>query len=125
MRRVLVVEDDVQVSMLLRTWLTELGHEVIGPVHKLEDALDLAALGDLDAVFLDFSLGGKNAEAVVDLLRSRRVPFALVTGYGTDGLPPTYKGMLVLAKPFDFTSVERTAKELLSGAGPPPTNGEE
>lgn len=98
--RVLVVEDEALVSMLVEAYLDELGCEVVGVAPRLEDALEKARTLALDAAVLDVNLAGRLSYPVAELLRSRGVPFVFATGYGMAGLPEALRGMPVLAKPF-------------------------
>lgn len=79
----LVVEDEVLLSMELEAALRELGYEVVGPARDLSEALMLAASEkDLFAAVLDVNLGGRERSfPVADLLQTRDVPYIFVTGY--------------------------------------------
>ena len=57
-RRVLVVEDEVMIAMLLEDMLADLGHEVVGPATRLEDGLELASSAEFDLAVLDVNLKG-------------------------------------------------------------------
>jgi DNA-binding response OmpR family regulator len=100
-RRVLVVEDELMIAMLVEDMLTELGCVAVGPAHALDVALDLARteLG-LDAALLDVNLGGQPVYAVADALREKGVPAIFSTGYGDAGLRDIDRGAQVLQKPF-------------------------
>ncbi|HXQ14917.1 MAG TPA: response regulator [Caulobacteraceae bacterium] len=100
-RRVLVVEDEMMIAMLVEDMLAELGCVAVGPAHALEAALDLARteLG-LDAALLDVNLGGQPVYAVADALREKGVPAIFSTGYGDAGLRDIDRGAQVLQKPF-------------------------
>jgi DNA-binding NarL/FixJ family response regulator len=56
--RVLVVEDEMMVSMLIEDMLGELGCEVVGPASRLDEAMLLAKEAELDCAVLDVNLGG-------------------------------------------------------------------
>src|ERR1700758_4716288 len=100
-RRVLVVEDEMMIAMLVEDMLSELGCAVVGPAHALDDALALAlAETGLDAALLDVNLGGQPVFAVADALREKGVPAIFSTGYGDASLRPTDRGAPVLQKPF-------------------------
>jgi CheY-like chemotaxis protein len=81
-RRVLVVEDEPIVGMLLEDMLLDLGVEVVGPAATLAEALALAEREDLAAALLDVNLGGERSYPVADALARRGVPFLFLTGYG-------------------------------------------
>ncbi|MEJ0064435.1 MAG: response regulator [Caulobacteraceae bacterium] len=100
-RRILVVEDEMMIAMLVEDMLAELGCSVVGPAHALDVALDLARTEQgLDAALLDVNLGGQPVFAVADALREKGVPAIFSTGYGDAGLRDVDRGSQVLQKPF-------------------------
>jgi CheY-like chemotaxis protein len=110
--RVLVVEDEMMVSMLIEDMLTDLGCSVIGPASRLDEAFELAKTSDLDCAVLDVNLGGQPIFPLADLLRERGRPFAFATGYGDAGLREVDKGTPVLQKPFREGDLARVLGEL-------------
>lgn len=98
--RVLVVEDEMIVTMLLEDLLAELGHTVTGTASHLEDAVRLAEAGGFDIAMLDLNINGKQTFPVAEVLRARGVPFVFATGYGEAGLPEAWRGVPTLQKPF-------------------------
>jgi len=105
--RVLVVEDEMLVAMLIEDMLAELGHEVVGPAMRIERARELAATAAIDFALLDVNLGGARSTEVAAILRGRGVPFAFATGYGSAGLDGADRGTPVLNKPFGRQELER------------------
>src|SRR5580704_2712481 len=100
-RRILVVEDEMMIAMLVEDMLAELGCSVVGPAHALDVALNLARTeSGLDAALLDVNLGGQPVFAVADALRAKGVPAIFSTGYGDAGLRDVDRGSPVLQKPF-------------------------
>ena len=110
--RVLVVEDEMMVSMLIEDMLTDLGCQVVGPAARLDEAIDLAMASDLDCAVLDVNLGGQPIFPLADLLRERGKPFAFATGYGDAGVRDVDKGTPVLQKPFREGDLARVLGEL-------------
>jgi CheY-like chemotaxis protein len=110
--RVLVVEDEMMVSMLIEDMLTDLGCTVVGPAARLDEAIDLAKASDLDCAVLDVNLGGQPIFPLADLLRERGKPFAFATGYGDAGVRDVDKGTPVLQKPFREGDLARILGEL-------------
>lgn len=115
--RVLVVEDEMMVSMLIEDMLTDLGCVVIGPAARLDEAIALAESEKIDCAVLDVNLGGQPIFPLADLLRTRGAPFAFATGYGDAGLRDVDKGSLVLQKPFRETDLARILGELRAKVG--------
>jgi CheY-like chemotaxis protein len=99
-RRILVVEDDFLVARLLAEILESVGWQVVGPVAHLAAALNAAASESFDAAVLDVNLAGQTVYPVAKVLDARRVPFAFVTAYGREALPPLFCRRPHLAKPF-------------------------
>ena len=115
--RVLVVEDEMVVSMLIEDMLTDLGCSVVGPASRLDEALELAKMSDLDCAVLDVNLGGQPIFPLADLLRERGKPFAFATGYGDAGVRDVDKGTPVLQKPFREGDLARVLGELRAKVG--------
>lgn len=116
-RRVLVVEDEMMIAMLLEDMLAELGCSVVGPAHALEAALALARTEvELDAALLDVNLAGQPVFAVADALREKGVPAIFSTGYGDAGLRDVDRGAPVLLKPFRAGDLARALAEALNTA---------
>jgi len=115
--RVLVVEDEMMVSMLIEDMLTDLGCAIVGPASRLDEAMELARATELDCAVLDVNLGGQPIFPVADLLRERGRPFAFATGYGDAGLRDQDRGAPVLQKPFREGDLARVLGELLAKVG--------
>ena len=91
--RVLLVEDDVMICLLLEDMLQELGCEIVGPACDLKRATDLAqGEASIDVAILDVNLGGQVVFPVADILARRGVPVLFATGLGADGLPEAWRG---------------------------------
>jgi CheY-like chemotaxis protein len=114
--RVLVVEDESLVAMMLSDMLEDLGCRVIGPVGSRAGALELVGDLQLDLALLDVNLGGEHAYDVADALAGRAVPFVFVSGYGISGIDPRFAHAPVLAKPFQPAALARVIGDALSGA---------
>jgi DNA-binding response OmpR family regulator len=99
--RILIVEDEMTIALLIEDMLTELGHEVVGIAMRLSQAMELAAAAPIDLAILDVNLDGHMSFPVADILGRRGVPFVFATGYGADGLDERYRGKApVVKKPF-------------------------
>lgn len=100
MARILVVEDEMLVAMLIEDAITDLGHQIVGPAMRLETALDAASHETFDFAILDINLAGKQSFPVADKLTARGTPFMFASGYGSAGLIDPYRDATVLQKPF-------------------------
>jgi CheY-like chemotaxis protein len=118
--RILVVDDEPLISMLVEDWLVELGCEVVGPAHSVNEGLDLAEQ-PLDGAILDVNLAGENCYSVASALQARGVPFAFATGDGGIGMDWDFEDPILLAKPFNFDGVRAVLDKLL--AAPPDKDG--
>jgi CheY-like chemotaxis protein len=114
--RVLVVEDEYLIRMLLEDMLADLGYEVAAAVGSIAEASDLASTGDFNAAILDVNLDGKEIFPVADILAKRGLPFVFVTGYGEGSLPDAYRGRPALQKPFQADRLKTTLAGLLAPA---------
>ncbi|MDB5693463.1 MAG: response regulator [Alphaproteobacteria bacterium] len=114
-KRVLVVEDEAMVAMLIEDMLAELGCEVVGPAMRLEHALQLAETGAIDAAVLDINLGGVRSDPVADILERRGVPTLFVTGYGQSSRPG--RTDRILQKPYRQAELGEALRSLLEVRG--------
>jgi len=114
-KRVLVVEDEMLVSMLVEDMLSDFGCSVVGPAPDLDEAMSLASTADIDAALLDVNLAGKPIFPVADALKARGVPFAFASGYGAAGVEGDHAGAPVLQKPFRQSDLERALTGLVGG----------
>ena len=113
MAKVLVVDDEPLIAMLLADWLEEQGVEVIGPAHTVAQAMALIEEGKVDAAVLDVSLAEGKSYAAADLLASKGIPFAFATGHGAEGIDPRFKDIQIISKPFNFDGVQKMLAALL------------
>ena len=111
-RRVLVVEDEMLIGMLLEDMLTDIGHEVAAIVPRLKEAMVAVERETYDMAVLDVHLHGESAFPVAEALIAKGVPFVFATGYGERGLPEAYRGRPVLQKPFAKDDLDRVLKAL-------------
>ncbi len=99
--RLLIVEDETILALLVEDLLGEMGCRVLGPAGSVTAALALLDAEDIDAALLDIDLGpGGDGCAVADALAARNVPFAFVTGSDMSELPREYRDRPTLQKPF-------------------------
>jgi len=113
MKRILIVEDEMLVAMLIEDTIADLGHEVVGPAMRLEAALETAAKDDFDFAILDINLAGKTSFPVADCLAERGIPFMFASGYGKAGLDERHRDAPIVQKPFAATQLEEMIKRLL------------
>jgi CheY-like chemotaxis protein len=116
-KRILVVEDEVMIRMLLEDMLDELGYTVAAEAAHLDEALEVAKTAEFDIAILDVDLNGKSITPVAELLATRGMPFVFTTGYGVHGLPDAYRDRPVLKKPYQINGLGQILERTLNGAG--------
>jgi CheY-like chemotaxis protein len=116
MRRILVVEDEYLIRMLLEDMLVEIGYEVAAAVGSIAEAKAAAEAGGFDVAILDVNLDGEEIYPVAEILAQRSVPFVFVTGYGERSLAEPYSNRPALQKPFQSEQLKKTLADLLAPA---------
>ncbi|MFY9815956.1 MAG: response regulator [Pseudolabrys sp.] len=112
-KRVLLVEDEPLVSMMLADMLSAFGHKVDGPYSRFSDAMLAAKTSNLQAGILDVNLGGEKTYAVADILTDRKIPFAFVTGYGPDSIVSAFSHAPVLQKPIEAAKLHALLQQIV------------
>ena len=82
-RRILIIEDETLIAMMVEDFLIDLGWTVVGLAGTLDRALAMVRDADIDAAILDVNLNGQQSFAVAEILGDRHIPFVFATGYGT------------------------------------------
>jgi DNA-binding response OmpR family regulator len=103
--RILVVEDETILAMMIEDALVDEGYTVVGPFARLDDALQAAEREALDAALLDINIVGGMVFPVAEMLARRGVPFFLATGYDNRILGKAHPDWLVLMKPYRLDDV--------------------
>jgi PAS domain S-box-containing protein len=111
--RILIVEDEALVAMVLEDQLADLGISVAATCASVPDAMRAIEANAPQAAILDVNLRGQLVYPVADRLLDCGIPFVFVTGYGRESIDRRYAFIRVLEKP-----VERQALEGLFASGP-------
>jgi CheY-like chemotaxis protein len=111
--RVLVIEDESMVTMLIEDTLADIGCAVTGTASRLDEAMEKAASLDFDMAILDVNLNGAQTFAVADALASRGKPLIFATGYGAAGIPSKFRHIPLLPKPFQQCDMEIVLRQAL------------
>jgi CheY-like chemotaxis protein len=114
MPRILVLDDEPLISLMVQDWLAELGCETAGPAYSVHGALDLIKTVTVDAAILDVSLGSENCYPVADALTKLGIPIAFATGHSGQEVDPRFNDALVMSKPFSFEAVKGAVDRLIS-----------
>jgi CheY-like chemotaxis protein len=99
-KRVLIVEDEYAVALMIEDFLIEFGCTPVGPCGTVARALDAVAAETFDVALLDVNLDGEMVYPVADALAERHIPFLFVSAYGEAAIPPGHTDWKVCAKPF-------------------------
>lgn len=98
--RVLVVEDETLVAMLIEEYLVEFGCVVASSARRVSKALQSLKDLEIDAAVLDVNVAGESVDPVAQILQERKIPFIFASGYGAKGVEERWTGRPVLQKPF-------------------------
>ncbi len=101
--RIVLVEDNAQISALLAELLAALGHEICATATTEVEAVAAAALHGPDLMIVDAHLQtGSGVSAMETILRLTAMPHFFITG-GARRIFPA--GATVLLKPFGMVSL--------------------
>jgi CheY-like chemotaxis protein len=116
-KRVLVVEDEIIVAMLIEDMLSELGHVMVGSANTVASALALAEAnaGQFDLAILDVNLAGERSFPVARRLASDGVRFIFATGYGQNGVEDPFRDTVTLKKPFRLEELAAALDQAADG----------
>ena len=98
--RVLIVEDETLVAMLIEEYLLEMGCEVALSASRVAKAMKGLQTRRVDAAVLDVNVAGESIGELVEDLCQRHIPFIFASGYGARGVDAKWSGNPVLQKPF-------------------------
>ena len=111
--RVLVVEDEALLVLLIEDMIIETGSEMVGVAGTLHDAIKLAHTAEADVALLDLNLKGELSYRAAEVLEYRGVPLVFMSGYGLRALSERFRNCPFLDKPFDEHSLERAINAAL------------
>ena len=112
-QRILIVEDEPLIAMMLEDFLELLDREAAGTVDNVGEALARVAEGGFDAAVLDVNLrGGETCWPIADALAAKNIPFLLATGGAGDSIAEAHRGRPVLSKPFTMDAIEKALDAL-------------
>ena len=111
--RVLVVEDESLIGLLVEDLLDQLGCRMIGLVSGVKKGLEMAGSAEIDLALLDVDLGGESVYPVAEALQARGVPFVFMSGCG--GLDKPWRSRPVIQKPFELVQFRLVIESALGG----------
>ena len=107
MLRIMVLEDDPLVAQTMQHWLAALDCEMVGPADSIATALQLIEAREMDAAMIDLWICGQPSFPVTDLLKAKRIPFAVTTGQIGPAVDQRFEDAPILPKPFRFGDLTR------------------
>ena len=113
-QRVLVVEDELLILMMIEDMLADLGCTSVSVAAGVEKALALIDAEVFDAALLDMNLNGNASHSVAEALVARGVPFIYSTGNKGHSLSDGYPDRPVLKKPSRYEELVAIVSRLLS-----------
>ena len=113
-KRILIVEDEFLLAVLIEETLQSFGCETIGPFTRLELGLQASRQESFDMAILDINLNGKMVYPLADELLARGIPYVFLTGYAAKDLPEAYRSQNRIQKPFDSNVIRETLEQLFS-----------
>ena len=121
-RRILVVEDSLQIAELISESLEGVGYAIVGPATTLQAACSLARTADFDGAVLDLKLGEDLCLPVAVILKARGIPFVVLTGYPVRLEFPEFEPAAWIAKPMQLgalaEAIDRMVGQGAAAAGP-------
>ena len=118
--KVMLVEDDFLVAMMMKEMLTELGLVVLGPFGTAAEAITAAQEGEFDVAVLDINLRGEPVYPVAELLIDRGVPLIFVSGYGPEGVDKRFANVPILQKPVELRTLKNVFTTVLNDSAKRP-----
>lgn len=114
--RILVVEDELMIVLMLESLLLEAGFEVADVATKVEAALAFVEAGAFDVAILDANLAGVSSAPVAAALTARSIPFLVVSGYATAQQNGAFAAGLHVQKPFQTETLIEALRSILSAS---------
>ena len=115
--RVIVVEDEALVALMVEDLLSELGCDVVASFGGLKPAMDWLSAQDQapDGALLDINLGGEMVFPLAEALQDRGVPFAFASGYGNMKLDDRFARVALLTKPMNPMRLREVVRSFAAG----------
>ncbi len=96
--RILVVEDEVLICLLIETILSDAGYDVL-VANSLPGAFQIIEQGGIDAALLDLNIKGEKVYPVAEKLAENAIPFVFASGGGFADIEG-FRDSPMVGKPF-------------------------
>ncbi|MFM5895719.1 MAG: response regulator [Novosphingobium sp.] len=112
-QRVLVLEDEPIIAMLLEQMLEDAGAEVDG--HATLASAEAALNGTRpDMAILDINIHNDTSYALAGRLVTMGVPLIFASGYGAGAHPEGFASIPTVTKPYDITDIAAALQQAMS-----------
>jgi CheY-like chemotaxis protein len=105
-KRVLLIEDEPVVSILVAEMLDELGYDVVRAGADLKAAMEAARAEEFQVAVLDLAIEDGNTFPVAEVVHRRGKPFIFMTGLDISKAREKFAGTVVLKKPFSAQALQ-------------------
>jgi DNA-binding response OmpR family regulator len=113
--RVLVVEDETLVAMLIEEYLADFGCDIVFSGRRVGKTLHALKSIEVDAAVLDVNVAGESISPVAEVLEQQKVPFIFASGYGVNGVDERWSSRPVLQKPFSAKELHNALAACVQG----------
>jgi len=117
-RRMLVVEDEMMLLVMIEDMLSDLGCQSVSVASTVKHALALVGTRPFDIAMLDVNLNGDMSFPIADALAALHVPFIFSSGYGADALTVEYREHPLLRKPYSYPELENILQSAVAKFNP-------
>ena len=121
--RILVVEDESLVALMVREALIDAAFDVVATCASVPDALAAAKTQILSCAVLDINLDGAPIYPVAEYLTAKGVPFLFMTGYSGEHVDRRFLHIPVLQKPLNLDQLRAKMSELCRSTYREPMTG--
>lgn len=114
-RRILIVEDEPLIAMMLEDFLEAGGMAVAGVSDTVQSALAVTEEGGVDGAILDVNLsGGEKSWPVAHALAAQGIPFLFATGGGDGSIHEDFRDRPTINKPYTLDGVTSAIGDLFA-----------
>ena len=115
-KKVLIVEDEILVTMMLSDEISRAGGTPIHPAVSVAEALTTLDSESVDLVLLDMKLRDGWSTEVAARLDRNQIPYVLVSAYTEEDLPKALRGRAFVGKPISLPLLMEAIERVTSGS---------
>jgi DNA-binding response OmpR family regulator len=113
--RILIVEDEALISMMLEDFIETLGYELSDTAETLEAGLAAVEEAAFDIAVLDVNLRDRKASwPIADALDEKGIPFFFTSGADLEKPPERHQNRILVAKPFTLHGIDDALQKALA-----------